>query len=756
MATYSLPTGHRYLEARVNWSYTQDVNSNTSAVYAKVEARRTSSYMTTMDGYNPVMRITIDGQLFESVGNYNFGSHAVNTWFDIGSLSGATVGHSADGTKSLNITTYFTTGVSNLGSLSKTQAVSLPTIPRASTISGGTDWVVGHNTEIYIDRKSTDFYHSVYIDIGSDGVWQGFAERHGVGASVNTNFSAIEQGAMMDLLIVKGNPWTIQSRIRLETYNSSGYQVGTTTTITGTIYRPSESTISSQSTLELALSGVPYSLSGVNSSVFITHELKLYTSTFNKTITLANGASTAGNIALTQANIDAIYALYTTQTYAPFNIELTTKLAGRQLGAKRTIASNENLTFNTTAIAPNFTVTPTYLDTNATITAITGNNQHIVQNKSTLRVNIPATTGVPKYGATATTYAVTVNGVEKTATYSTSAVTVDFGVVNVGTNTTAQVSVIDSRGSRTTKSINITVFAYLNPTIAGSAVRANGFDSNTAFSASGAFSSVNAKNAITNVKYRYKATTTGTWGSYVNLTATPSGATYTTNAPVVSLDNTASFNIELVVTDKMGGTTTSVVYVDTGKPIMFIDKTKKSVGIGKFPTNSGSFETAGNSYVGGSEFVTGNLTVTGTGGNVYTTSKKPTPAEIGASASSHTHTLASLGAEAVTVTGQNANGYYIKFADGTLICYGRKALHTVAIVNPWGSWYISSPESVSYPVAFVGAPASVSVNMENTTGDIAAWLNGLSTTTSFSGYFARGDSGTFNCTMGWIAIGRWK
>ena len=64
--------------------------------------------------------------------------------------------------------------------------------------------------------------------------------------------------------------------------------------------------------------------------------------------------------------------------------------------------------------------------------------------------------------------------------------------------------------------------------------------------------------------------------------------------------------------------------------------------------------------------------------------------------------------------------------------------------------------AINDEVAFVGAPASVSVNMENTTGDIAAWLNGLSTTTSFSGYFARGASGTFNCTMGWIAIGRWK
>ena len=731
MATYSLPTGHQYLEARVTWDYTQNANNNTSAVYARVEARRTSSYMTTNDGYSPVMKITIDGQLFESVVNYNFGAHAVNTWFDLGSTVGATVGHNADGTKSLNISTYFTTGVSNLGSLSKTQAVSLPTIPRASTISSGTDWVVGHNSEIYINRRSTDFYHSVFIDIGTNGVWQGFAERHGVGASVNTNFSEIEQGAMMDLLIVKGNPWTIQSRIRLETYNSSGYQVGTTTTITGTIYRPSESTISSQSTLELALSGVPYSLSGVNSSVFITHELKLYSGTFNKTITLANGASATGNIALTQANIDAIYALYTTQTYAPFNIELTTKLAGRQLGSKKTIATGDgSLTFNTTAVAPTFTGVPTYADTNTAITAITLNNQHIVQNKSNLKVTIPASSSTAKYGATLATYAVSVNGVEKTAAYSASAVVVDFGLVNVGSNTTAQVLVIDSRGMRTSKSIAITVYPYSNPTITGSAVRANGFDSNTTLTALGTLASVNAKNTLSSVQYRYKLTNTGTWGGYVALTPTIGTGTYTTNAPVVSLDNSLTYNLEFKVTDLFGGTATATVFLDAGKPIMFVDKSHKSVGIGKFPVNNNSLEVEGSLYV------------TGTSGNVYTTSKKPTPAEIGA--------------EAVTVTGSNANGYYIKFADGTMICYGRKYLNTLAITGAWGGLFISAALSTAYPVAFVGSPASLSVNMENTTGDIAVWLNGLSSNTSFTGYFSRGQSGTFNCTMAWMAVGRWK
>ena len=631
MATYPLPTGHQYLEARVNWSYTQNISANTSTVTAYVEARRTSSYMSTMDGTSPKLTFWIDGQeRIQNVG-YNFANYAVNTWFSIGSTVSATVGHNNDGTKSLNIATLYDTTVSNFGNLSKVQSVSLATIPRASVATNGWNWNAGADTIVSIERKSADYHHTVFFDVGFNNVYVGVAARSDVGTSVTSNFNQAEQALIAQKIVDYGNPSSIQSRIRVITYNSSNVQIGTEFQYGGLVNRPPESTISSQSSLELATTGVPYTLSGVYSSPWITHSLKLFSNSFNKTITLANGASTTGNITLTQTDIDALYALYTTQTYAPFNIEVTTLLAGVQLGAKRTITNGDGvLTFNPTAIAPNFTVTPTYSDVNTTITAITGNNQHIVQNKSNLRISIPATTGVPKYGATATTYAVAVNGVEKTATYSTSAVTIDFGLVNVGTNTTAQVSVIDSRGARTTKAINITVFPYSNPTIIGSAARANGFDNNTTVSATGTLSSVNAKNSVSAITYRYKLTTSGTWGSAIALTATTTNGSYATNAPVVSLDNSSMYNIEFSITDRFGGTATAAVFLDTGKPIMFVDKARKSVGIGKFPTNSGSFETAGNSYVGGDAYVSGNLTLTGTGGNVYTTSKKPTTADVGA------------------------------------------------------------------------------------------------------------------------------
>ena len=744
---YALPTGHQYLEARLVWDYTQDLNNNTSTIFAHVEARRTSSYMTTTDLSNPVMEIGIDGEKFNTNGNYNFGARAVWEWFWIGSEVSKTVWHSNDGTRSLNITTWHSTSISNLGSLYKYQSVTLNTIPRASTVSSGNSWVVGHEADIYINRRSTDFYHSVLIDIGINGAWKNFAVRYGVGSYIGTNFTQTEQQAMMDYFIAKGNPWEVKSRIRIETWNASGNKVGSTTESIGTIWRPSESSVSSHSSLELSTSGVPYSLSGVNSSKWITHSLKLYSSTFNKTVALQNGASVTGLISLTQANIDAIYALYTSQPYAVFNIEVTTMIAGRQLGNKNTVASNGVLTFNTSAIAPNFTVTPTYLDANATIVAITGNNQHIVQSKSSLRIAIPATTGVARYGATASLYSVVVNGVELTSPYTANATVFEFGTINVDANTSAQISVVDSRGIRTTKTIQITVLPYSPPTIIGSALRNNGFDSSTTISATGSISSVNVKNAVMTVTYRSKLSTSGTWGSNQSMTQTTTNLVFTTNSPVVSFDNTLTYNIEITVTDKLGGTDTTVVFLEAGKPIMFVDKRHKSLGVGMFPTHDNSLETAGDAYIGA------NLNVTGTGGNVYTTSKKPTPAEIGASATSHTHTPASLGAEAEIVYGSNANGNYMKFADGTLICYGSSLKTASWTDTAYGNiWKDAYAFAVTFPMSFISNPTAVLGTGESAILELASKSKTGASFTIVKGERIEG----FDLYIHWEAIGRWK
>lgn len=105
--------------------------------------------------------------------------------------------------------------------------------------------------------------------------------------------------------------------------------------------------------------------------------------------------------------------------------------------------------------------------------------------------------------------------------------------------------------------------------------------------------------------------------------------------------------------------------------------------------------------------------------------------------------------------GTNANGTYIKFPDGTMICYGRVTLNSLNMQSAWGSLFISAKLPTTFPAIFLTAPV-VSVTMENLTGDGAIWMNESSDVGSFNGRFVRGAALTFTGTMGWMAVGRWK
>ena len=103
----------------------------------------------------------------------------------------------------------------------------------------------------------------------------------------------------------------------------------------------------------------------------------------------------------------------------------------------------------------------------------------------------------------------------------------------------------------------------------------------------------------------------------------------------------------------------------------------------------------------------------------------------------------------------NANGTYVKFADGTMVCYGRVTLNSLNMQSAWGSLFISAKLPTTFPATFFAAPV-VSVTMENLTGDGAIWMNESSDVGSFNGRFVRGAALTFTGTMGWMAVGRWK
>lgn len=110
-------------------------------------------------------------------------------------------------------------------------------------------------------------------------------------------------------------------------------------------------------------------------------------------------------------------------------------------------------------------------------------------------------------------------------------------------------------------------------------------------------------------------------------------------------------------------------------------------------------------------------------------------------------------------SGSNANGTYIKFADGTMICTGSKLI-TMDCVKAWGNMYeTAAMDFLPYPMAFTSVSHVAYTNI----GQAAFIENGgmpsgqTALTIPKSIYFVRPVSllaGAFAAT--YEAIGRWK
>ena len=105
--------------------------------------------------------------------------------------------------------------------------------------------------------------------------------------------------------------------------------------------------------------------------------------------------------------------------------------------------------------------------------------------------------------------------------------------------------------------------------------------------------------------------------------------------------------------------------------------------------------------------------------------------------------------------GSNANGKYIKYGNGAMICYGTNT-YSANISNPWGVLYESQLINLgNFPVAFIETPSvttTISAGRACFLEQIGPTATGLG-----SSWFARPDNaGTVSVSMCYIAVGRWK
>lgn len=108
-------------------------------------------------------------------------------------------------------------------------------------------------------------------------------------------------------------------------------------------------------------------------------------------------------------------------------------------------------------------------------------------------------------------------------------------------------------------------------------------------------------------------------------------------------------------------------------------------------------------------------------------------------------------------SGSNANGEYVKFEDGTLICWMAITVTTQAINNAYGSLF-QGTRVWTFPVAFIARPSVTCSEFQYDTGASWGTVNGPASLTAVTlrGLDAYSRAAGSPCNISAIAIGRWK
>lgn len=283
------------------------------------------------------------------------------------------------------------------------------------------------------------------------------------------------------------------------------------------------------------------------------------------TICTVSNVTNGSRVAFTSAQLGVIYSLMKSVNEGTFTFALTTKSGNTTIGS-----SSDTAVGVITGANPIYTSDDvTYMDSSAGVVNITGNNQHIVQGKSYLVVNLNAARG--NKGADIAKYSVTVNGVTK-ETYS--AGSVELGWIYSASNVTVYVTVQDSRGNTTSVNKTVTILPYNSPDVNVTLERLNNYEDTTYLTVRAIIASVNGRNGR-GLSYKYKES----GGGYGAEFPIGDGATVT-----LTCDKEKSFVFAISVWDSFENTTKEFV-LDKGKFPLFIDTSRNAVGINAFPEN---------------------------------------------------------------------------------------------------------------------------------------------------------------------------
>ena len=177
----------------IEYTYTQSIPNNATTLTVKAYVVKTnSSYYSYNNGVN--FRLTVAGSSINHNWSFNFSKMTLNTRYLITSTT-RTLSHNSDGTHgNVSVSVYSATNTSGLGTISGSTSISIPTIPRASSLNSfsfASSLQIGTPVTINlsISRKSSSFTHDIQLMDGSTVLqsWNG----QGVPTSLTVSASTV-------------------------------------------------------------------------------------------------------------------------------------------------------------------------------------------------------------------------------------------------------------------------------------------------------------------------------------------------------------------------------------------------------------------------------------------------------------------------------------------------------------------------------------------------------------------------------------
>ncbi len=565
------------------WTGTQSITGNYTDITLDVYWQNTDNYGAINSSATKTGSSTIDG----TTTSFTFTAGLRNGQGKHVHTQTKRVYHNTDGTKTITMSASLGIAVTlsgvYYGTVTASDTVTLDPIPRASTLSSSASWTAGDALAISIARSSSNFTHTVVVKVAGTEV----KRLTGVGASTTIYWNEAELTQIFTLMNTQAKP----TRIEVTTYNGST-NMGTTAQ-TGTISVPRASFIKPIPNFNL---GDTVTLNIDRKHGGFRHNIGVY---YNNDVYLTS----LTNVSLTgywEPTVDELSTIYnankdSNQTIIRFRCRTYYNGVLVRSDYVDTVATayivGEKPTFSSSSVR--------YADTNVVTRELTGDDQYIIGGLSELTVYIDAPAQAHN-GASIVKYVVMVDGreiVHNVTPDSNGVRAYYFQKVSYNEYQQITVRAVDSRGQEARVIKDVKMVPYFSPIANLSAARQNKFEETTVGTVNGRFAPIVvenvAKNSLQSVRYRHKPTSTTTWSSWNTVSFTTDNGAFLTSDFFMTLDNTMSHHIEVQVADKIR-TTTSLVVVGAGQPIMFIDTEKNSVGINKFPKNNNGLEVQGN------------------------------------------------------------------------------------------------------------------------------------------------------------------